>query len=86
MERDEILEMIRSYVTKLVGQPKEKILDDVPFERYGLDSTAAAGLSGELSEHLNIELKANAAFENPTVAAMADYVMSLLEETEEEEL
>jgi acyl carrier protein len=83
MEREEVVELIRSYVTELVGQQKLEIHDDVPFERYGLDSTAAAGLSGELSERLNIELKANAAFENPTVEAMADYVMSLLEETEE---
>ena len=78
MDRESVVELITSYLANILHVPQAKIDVNVPFERYGLDSTAAAGLSGEIGEKLDLELSENVAFDYPTVASMADYVSSLL--------
>ncbi len=78
MDRDSVSDLITSYLSTLLNVPESKIDANRPFERYGLDSTAAAGLSGVISEKLDIELGDNVAFDYPTVASMTDHIMSLV--------
>ena len=47
-----------------------------PFARYGLDSLAAVRLSGELSERLGRDIAPTLAFDYPTPAAVARYLIS----------
>jgi acyl carrier protein len=77
MSRDALIEWMRTYLSSLMALEPHEIDVDLPFERYGLDSTAAAGLSGELSERLGIELGTNVAYDHPTIAALADHVLTL---------
>ena len=45
---DEISEWLVSYMAKLAAVDPEQIDTSLPFNSYGIDSTAAAGLSGDL--------------------------------------
>jgi acyl carrier protein len=75
MDKDSVVDLITSYLSNILNVPQGKIDLHLPFERYGLDSTAAAGLSGEVSEKLGLELSENLAFDYPTVASMTEYLL-----------
>lgn len=77
MNRDSLIDFIRSYVSQLTSLPAHDIDVDSPLERYGLDSIGAAGLSGHLSDTLNIELSPDMAYDYPTIASIADYLLGL---------
>lgn len=79
MNQDDVTQWIKEYVARLLGLDSEGIETDVPFERYGLDSTAAVGLSGDLGELLKLKLDANVIFNYPTIGALAEHVTSVLE-------
>ncbi len=46
-----------------------------PFASYGLDSLAAVRLSGQLSEHLGLEVSPTLAYDYPTPRAVAQYLI-----------
>ena len=77
MDKDTVSDAITAYLSELLNLPENKIDPNQPFERYGLDSTAAAGLSGVIGEKFDLELGDNVAFDYPTVAAMTDHILSL---------
>jgi acyl carrier protein len=77
MDKDAVSDLITSYLSELLNLPENKIDPNQPFERYGLDSTAAAGLTGVVGEKLDLELGDNVAFDYPTVASMTDHILSL---------
>lgn len=80
MEKEAIITWIKGYVSRLLGVGQHEIETDVPFERYGLDSTAAAGLSGDLGELLGINLQENIVFHFPTIETLAEHAFSLTEQ------
>lgn len=82
MTQDQVTHWIQSYVAQLLGMDADGIDVDVPFERYGLDSTAAVGLSGDLGELLRLKLDANIVFSYPTVGSLAEHVCSVLQQRE----
>jgi acyl carrier protein len=73
---DEVTSWIKSYLARITGQDVDSIDADLPFERFGLDSTAAVGLSGDLGALFHVELSADAVFEHPTIRALAAHVRS----------
>ncbi len=74
MDKHEVADWIREYVGNLLGLDPSDVDVDVPFERYGLDSTAAVGLSGDLGKLLGLKLDANLVFHFPTISAVAEHV------------
>jgi acyl carrier protein len=48
------------------------------FEAYGLDSTAAAGMSGDLGDWLGMKLDASLAAEFTTVDALTEHLVEHL--------
>jgi acyl carrier protein len=76
--RAQIHEWICAYVGQLVAIPRDQIDGNLSFDEYGLDSTAAAGLSGDLSDWLGLELEANIAKKYRTIEQLADKVSSLV--------
>jgi acyl carrier protein len=62
------------YLAELLGMAPAEISTTTSFEVYGLDSTAAVGMSGDLSEWLGLNLDADLAFEFPTIASLAQHL------------
>jgi acyl carrier protein len=54
-------------------EPGEIAVDE-PFDRYGLDSSAAVDLISALEDWLGRELPANLVYEYPTIAALAGHL------------
>jgi acyl carrier protein len=73
-----IKEWICAYVAQLADMPKERVDVNVEFSDYGLDSTAAAGLSGDLSDWLGIHLEVNIAKKYRTAELLSEEVFSLV--------
>jgi acyl carrier protein len=79
METEQVTDWIRDYVARLLGVDSDSIDPEVPFERYGLDSTAAVGLSGDLGDLLKVKLETNVVFQYPTIKSLAEHVSLVLE-------
>lgn len=47
---------------------------DAPFDRYGLDSADAIGLTGELEDWLQQRVSPTLLYDYPTVAALAEHL------------
>ena len=78
MTKEQLVEFVKDYLSSLMNIPASEIDADVPLERYGVDSTATVGLSGELSDQLGVELSPEAVYDHPTITAITDHVMSLV--------
>lgn len=71
---DEIKEWIVNYLADLLEAEPEEIDVTVPFDRYGLDSSAAVGLTGELEDWLGEEVSPTLLYDYPTVESLVEYM------------
>ena len=62
------------YVSQLLKVPPQKIQVKVPFDRYGLDSSAAVVMSGDLEEWLEIDLDPTLIYDYPTIESLAQHL------------
>lgn len=60
---------------KLSVEPEEVSVDDF-FDSFGLDSTEALVLAGELESWLGFELETTALWYHPTIAELAKYIVA----------
>lgn len=74
--RDEeaITQWLQGYISDVLAIPVEKINVDASFQQIGLDSSAAVGMTGDLSEWLGCDIDAAAAYDHPNVRALAKAV------------
>lgn len=70
----EIQNWIISYLAELLEVDQEAIDITIPFDRYGLDSSAAIELSGDLEDWLGRELVPTLLYDYPTVEALAKHL------------
>ena len=71
-----IQDWLTAYLGQLLGIEKEKVDPAFSFELYGLDSSAAVGMSGDLSDLLGVELETSLAYDHPTINAVVDHLVS----------
>ncbi len=71
---EDMTSWIIAYLSKLFEIPPGDIDLNTPFERFGMDSTAAAGLSGDLGQWLGTPLETSLIFDYPTVNALVEYL------------
>lgn len=71
---EEIRDWIASYLANLLEIPPDEIETDVSFDIYGLDSSAAIGLTGELEDWLGREVDPTLLYDYPTVEALVEYL------------
>jgi acyl carrier protein len=71
---DEICAWIVAYVTELLEVEPDAIDPTVPFESYGLDSSAVVGMTGELEDWLGQELDPTLIYDYPTINALSKYL------------
>ncbi|MEM7760413.1 MAG: acyl carrier protein [Cyanobacteria bacterium P01_A01_bin.40] len=73
----EIQDWIISYLADLLEIEPEEIDVTVPFDRYGLDSTAAVALTGDLEDWLETEIDPTLLYDYPTVEALVQHLASI---------
>ncbi|MEH2326484.1 MAG: acyl carrier protein [Nostoc sp.] len=74
----EIQAWIVSYLADLLEVDSDEIEVTIPFDRYGLDSSAAVGLTGDLEDWLGCELDPTLLYDYPTVEALVKHLVSEL--------
>lgn len=72
--RAEIQKWIISYLALVLEVDLDEIDINIPFERYGLDSSVAIGMSGELEEWLGSKFGPTLLYDYPTIKALVDYI------------
>ena len=63
-----------SYISDLLLIDAQEIDVTVPFDRYGLDSASAIGLTGDLQEWLAVELDPTLIYDYPSVEALTQHI------------
>lgn len=71
---DDIRDWIVAYLADLLEVPADEIETEIPFDRYGLDSSAAIGLTGELEDWLGKEIDPTLLYDYPTVESLVTYL------------
>lgn len=63
-----------SYLAELLEIDPDSVDVKIPFNRYGLDSLAAVGLTGDLEDWLGLELEPTLLYDYPTIEALAEHL------------
>ncbi|WP_088242930.1 acyl carrier protein [Calothrix rhizosoleniae] len=70
--KKEIIAWLVSYLAQLLQVDQSDIDLKIPFDRYGLDSSAVVIMTGDLEEWLGYELEPTIMYDYPTITAMAE--------------
>ena len=70
----EIQDWLASYVGELLDIKPDQVDVTIPFERYGLDSSVVAGLTGDLEDWLGYELDPTLIYDYPTISMLSKYL------------
>ncbi|MEA5510002.1 acyl carrier protein [Crocosphaera sp. UHCC 0190] len=68
-----------SYLSQLLEIEPNKIDTQASFNEYGLDSSAAIVLTGDLQEWLGQNLDPTLLFDYPTIEALANHIVTMIE-------
>jgi acyl carrier protein len=79
IDSEAIKNWLVAYMTELLETESEKIDPAIPFERYGLDSSAMIVLSGDLQTWLGCQLEPTLLYDYPTIEALALYLEKSIE-------
>lgn len=74
----EIGDWLASYVGELIARPASEIDHDATFDSFGIDSANVIGITGELQAWLGISIDPEAAYDYPTIRALAGYLAELV--------
>ena len=72
--KEEIQTWLVSYLSELLEIEPSEVDVAIPFDRYGLDSSAAVGMTGDLEEWLGSELDPTLMYDYPTIEALAEHL------------
>ena len=78
--KSEIEIWIVDYVAELLEVEPDNIDVTIPFDRYGLDSSAAVGLAGDLEDWLDEELDPTMLYDYPTIESLTQHLVESLSE------
>lgn len=70
----EIQGWIVSYLAEMLEVDPEEIEVAIPFDRYGLDSSIAVGMTGDLEDWLKKELDPTLLYDYPTIKVLAQHL------------
>lgn len=74
----EIQDWIVSYLADLLEVDSDEIDVTIPFDRYGLDSSAAVGMTGDIEEWLERDVDPTLLYDYPTIEALVQHLSSQL--------
>jgi acyl carrier protein len=75
----EIQAWVVAYLADLLEVEPDEVDPTIPFDRYGLDSSAAVGLTGDLEDWLGREIDPTLLYDYPTVEGLVKHLNSTLE-------
>jgi len=75
MNSVEIQDWLITYLSELLDISQDEIDIRETFDSYGLDSIAAAGLTGELADWINVALEPTLLYEYPTIQKLAEFLV-----------
>jgi len=75
LNKDDVLFRLKKEVSSRTNIPLNEIDLVTPFSEFGLDSMDAVGITGELSEWLDIELDATLLWEFTNIEALVDFLV-----------
>ena len=64
-----------SYLSYLLEGETNAVDITTPFERYGLDSAAVVGLTGDMEDWLGLELDPTLLYDYPTIETLAQHLV-----------
>lgn len=67
-----------SYLGELLEVDSDQVDVRIPFDRYGLDSSAAVGLTGDLQDWLGYEVDPTLLYDYPTIESISQHLSSTL--------
>ena len=70
----QILAWLISYLAELLEIEPDEVDITIPFDRYGLDSSVAVGMTGDLEDWLGRELDPTLVYDYPTVELLAQHL------------
>lgn len=70
----EVRQWLSAYLADLLEVEEDEVDTSLPFDRYGLDSSAAVGMTGDLEDWLACEIDPTVIYDYPTVDALASYL------------
>lgn len=82
----QISEWIKTYLAEILEIEVTEIDEDCEFERFGLNSSAAVSLVGDLEEWLDSELSPSLFFEFNTIAQVSVHLAQMVNEEKALEL
>lgn len=74
----EIQAWIVAYVADLLEVDSDEVDVTIPFDRYGLDSSAAVGMTGDLEDWLETDIDPTVLYDYPTIEALVQHLSSEL--------
>lgn len=77
-DASEIQAWIISYIAKFLEVTPEQVEPTISFDLYGLDSSEAYALTGDLEDWLGREIKPMATYDHPTPKALSEYLSSIV--------
>lgn len=66
---------LASYLAHLLEVEPNEVDIKIPFERYGLDSAAVIGLTGDMEEWLGFELDPTLLYDYPTIETLSQHLV-----------
>ena len=63
-----------NYLVELLEIKPEDIDVETPFDRYGLDSSAAVALTGDLEDWLGGDIDPTIVYDYPTIQSLVEYL------------
>lgn len=79
----EIQSWMVSYLAELLAIEADEVNVAIPFDRYGLDSSVAVGLTGDLEDWLDRKLDPTLLYDYPTIEALSQHLAEEIKVTVE---
>src|SRR5919199_6900922 len=70
----EIQAWIVSYLAELLAIEPDEVNVRIPFDHYGLDSSAAVGMTGDLEDWMERKIDPTLLYDYPTIEALAQHL------------
>ena len=67
LSSSQVREWLQTYLAQLLGLDRANVDTSTSFEQFGLDSSAAVGLSGDLGDLVGQDLDVSLAYEYPSI-------------------
>ena len=78
--QEQISKWIKIYLAEILEVKPEKIDENYEFERFGINSSAAVSLVGDLEEWLGFELSPSLFFEFNTITQVSTHLAKMVQE------